>query len=61
MALAGFSKEDIEVEIAHGVLTISSIQANDEGDGAIHRGISYRKCNRKFTSADDIVINDAKK
>ena len=60
MALAGFSKEDIEVEIAQGVLTIRSIKENDEDDGAIHRGISYRKFNRKFTLADDIVVNDAK-
>ena len=60
MALAGFSKKDIEVEVAQGVLTIRSIKENDEDDGAIHRGISYRKFNRKFTLADDIVVNDAK-
>ena len=60
MALAGFSKDDIEVEIADGVLTVRSIKENDEDDGAVHRGISYRKFNRKFTLADDIVVNDAK-
>ena len=60
MALAGFSKDDVEVEIADGVLTIRSIKENDEDDGAVHRGISYRKFNRKFTLADDIVVNDAK-
>lgn len=59
MALAGFSKKDIEVEIAEGLLTIRSIKENDENDTDIYRGISYRKFNRKFTLADDIVVNDA--
>ena len=26
----------------------------------LHRGISYRKFNRKFTLADDVVVNGAK-
>ena len=61
MALAGFSKEDIEVEVAQGVLTIKSTKENDaEDEFTLHRGISYRKFNRKFTLADDIVVNDAK-
>ena len=62
MALAGFSKEDIEVEVADGVLTVRSVKENDDGDDEwrLHRGISYRKFNRKFTLADDIVVNNAK-
>ena len=59
MALAGFSKEDIEIEMAEGLLTVRSIKENDENDSNIYRGISYRKFNRKFTLADDIVVNDA--
>ena len=59
MALAGFSKEDIEIEVAEGLLTVRSIKENDENDSDIYRGISYRKFNRKFTLADDIVVNDA--
>ena len=62
MALAGFSKDDIEVEVADGVLTVRSVKENDDVDDewTLHRGISYRKFNRKFTLADDIVVNDAK-
>ena len=60
MALAGFSKKDIEVEVADGVLTIRSVKDNDDSDDVIHRGISYRKFIRKFTIADDIVVNSAK-
>ena len=59
MALAGFSKDDIEIEVAEGLLAVRSIKENDENDSNIYRGISYRKFNRKFTLADDIVVNDA--
>ena len=59
MALAGFSKDDIEVEVEDGLLTVRSIKENDENDSNMYRGISYRKFNRKFTLADDIVVNDA--
>ena len=59
MALAGFSKDDIEIEVAEGLLTVRSIKESDENDNPQYRGISYRKFNRKFTLADDIVVNDA--
>jgi len=59
MALAGFSKKDIEIEVADGTLTIRSTKENEESEDTIHRGISYRKFNRKFTLAEDIVVNDA--
>ena len=59
MALAGFSKKDIEVEVADGVITIRSVKDNDESEDVIHRGISYRKFVRKFTIADDIVVKSA--
>ena len=55
MALAGFSKDDIEIEIVEGHLAVRSIKENVEDEGTIHRGISYRKFDRKFTLADIIV------
>ena len=58
MALAGFSKEDIEVEVADGTLSIRSDKKDDVADN-LYRGISFRKFNRKFTLSDDIVVNDA--
>ena len=61
LALAGFSKDDIEVEIADGTLSVRSDKKEDaKDDFTYHRGISFRKFNRKFTLADDIVINGAK-
>ena len=59
MALAGFGKEDIEVEVADGTLTVRSVKENTEDDSTVYRGISYRKFERKFTMADDIVVNGA--
>ncbi len=60
MALAGFGKKDIEVEVADGTLSVRSVKENSEDDSTVYRGISYRKFERKFTMADDIVVNGAK-
>ena len=60
MALAGCGKEDIEVEVADGTLSVRSVKENSEDDSTVYRGISYRRFERKFTMADDIVVNGAK-
>ena len=61
MALAGFSKNDIEGEVAEGTLSVRSDKKEEpEDEFTYHRGISYRKFERKFTLADDLVVNDAK-
>ena len=63
MALAGFDKKDIEIEVAEGVLTIKSVKDKDTGstyEYTLYKGISQRNFTRKFTLADDIVVNDAK-
>ena len=62
MALAGFSKKDIEVEVAQGVLTVKSMKDKDTGstdEFTLYKGISQRNFKRKFTLADDIVVNGA--
>ena len=61
MALAGFSKKDINVSAADGQLTVKSIHGNDKEElaGTIHKGISKRQFTRTFTLADDVVVNDA--
>ena len=60
MALAGFGKKDIEVEVADGTLSVRSVKENSEDTSTVYRGISYRRFERKFTMADDIVVNGAK-
>jgi len=59
MALAGFGKEDIQVEVAESTLSIRSVKENPEDDATQYRGISYRRFERKFTLADDLVVNGA--
>ena len=59
MALAGFGKEDIQVEIAENTLSVRSIKENSEDEDTQYRGISFRRFERKFTLADDLVVNNA--
>ena len=62
MALAGFSKKDIEVNYADNQLTIKSVLDKDENDDnskTVHRGISKRQFTRRFTLADEVVVNSA--
>ena len=64
VALAGFSKKDVEVEFEDNILTVRTKQPNkSEGqnvDGEIiHKGISQRQFARSFTIADDVKVNGA--
>ena len=63
MALAGVQQEDLDIEVADGELTISSRppefdEKNFPGE-IVHRGIAQRAFTRKFTLADDIVVQGA--
>ena len=61
VALAGYSKKDISVEYAEGVLNIKSIKEAKAEDkkGVIHKGIAKRYFSKSFTLADDIKIEGA--
>ena len=62
MALAGFSKEDIEVEIKDRTLTVRNKTKekviNEESNRVIHKGISTRQFERSFTIAEDIKVTE---
>ena len=63
IALAGFSKDEIDVVLTDGVLEIKSSElptTDKPKDDLIHKGIAKRAFTRKFTLADDIEIKDAK-
>jgi len=61
MALAGMSKDDLEVQVADQTLTVRSKEKkSEEGGELLHRGISYRQFSRSWTLADEVVVNDAK-
>ena len=64
VALAGFSKDDVEVEFEDNLLTVrtkqvSKLEENNSGEEMIHKGISQRQFARSFTIADDVKINSA--
>ena len=61
IALAGFSKEDIEVEVTEGNLAIRSKEEKetDEDDSFVHKGIAKRSFLRSFTLSDDIIVKGA--
>ena len=64
VALAGFSKKDVEVEFEDNLLTVRTKQVNksdnqNENGEIIHKGISQRQFARSFTIADDVKVNGA--
>ena len=63
VAVAGFNKDDVEVEYEDNLLTVKTkdIKRSEEknGDEVIHRGISQRSFARSFTIADDVKVNGA--
>ena len=61
IALAGFSKKDIEVEVTEGNLAIRSKEEKetDEDDSFVHKGIAKRSFLRSFTLSDDIIVKGA--
>lgn len=59
LALAGYKEEDLDIQYQESVLTITGDKSNSADSDYLHRGISGRKFTRKFTLADDIVIQDA--
>jgi len=71
LALAGFSKSDIEVELTDGTLTVRSVTAksDDVADnnekssnneiGFVHQGIAKRSFSRQFNLSDDIIVKNA--
>ncbi len=64
VALAGFSKNDVEVEFEDNLLTVRTKQVNKSEDKNVngeilHKGISQRQFARSFTIADDVKVNGA--
>lgn len=57
LALAGYSKKDIEVKVEENTLVVKSIkETSAEKQEVIHQGISKRYFERQFTIADDVEV-----
>ena len=60
LAVAGFSKEDIDIELTNGCLIISASAKTDNSKAEfLHKGIADRSFKRKFELADNVEIQNA--
>ena len=63
LAVAGFNKDDVEVEFEDNFLTVRTKKVDKtvekDGNEIIHKGISQKSFSRSFTIADDIKVNEA--
>lgn len=62
MAVAGFSLNDLKIEVKENALTVAGEKADgkDEQRGEfLHRGIANRAFERQFQLADHVVVTDA--
>ena len=64
VALAGYGKDDIEVELKENTLSIRTkdkddSEHSDQKAEVLHRGISKRYFDRTFTIAEDVKVNSA--
>ena len=59
MAVAGFGRQDIELILEDGVLSIKGELKTDEKNEYLFKGIADRAFTRKFTLADTIEIKNA--
>ena len=58
IALAGFSKEEIEVATERGVLTVSTKREGTDGREYTHRGLAQRTFAKNWQLSDDVVVDD---
>jgi len=59
MAVAGFSKSDIEMTLEGNKLVIKSAAKDEDNGDYLYRGIANRAFERAFTLADKVEIKDA--
>ena len=59
LALAGFTKNDIKVELKDGTLSVSAKKDDKDSDNLVHQGIASRSVLRKFSLSEYMEIEDA--
>ena len=60
VAVAGFSADDLNVEMRDGAVIISARKADEDATRTyLHRGIATRAFERKFTLADHVRVDGA--
>jgi molecular chaperone IbpA len=59
MALAGFSREDLEIVVERNHLVVRGAKPDQNGTTYLHRGIATRSFTRHFELADFIEVTEA--
>src|SRR6056297_2925557 len=60
IAVAGFSADDLTVEVKDGALFVSARKSGDDGDRTyLHRSIATRAFERRFQLADHVRVTGA--
>lgn len=59
LAVAGFSRDDLDVTVEENQLFIRGNQADEDGKTYLHRGIAARKFQRVFVLADGMQVTTA--
>lgn len=59
LAVAGFARNDLDVSVEDGQLTIRGKQSDDTDRDYLHRGIAARQFQRSFVLADGIEVTSA--
>lgn len=60
IALAGWSREDIEVTTERNVLTVSARRSGEDKREYSHKGISCRSFARNWQLSDDAIVREVK-
>jgi molecular chaperone IbpA len=59
LAVAGYTREEIDIVLEDGTLTVQGVPQSKESLDYIHRGIAARTFKRVFTLADTIEVTGA--
>lgn len=59
LAVAGFGKQDVEIELADNKLIVRGNTADNTDENFIFKGIANRAFTRSFVIDDQIEVNDA--
>jgi molecular chaperone IbpA len=62
IALAGYAKQDIDIEHKDGVLTVSHKKPKDkdiEKPNYLHRGITKKSFSKQFAVAETVIVKNA--
>ena len=59
MAVAGFKKSELDIELEKNILTIKGESDSSEKQQLVHQGIASRSFHRRFSVSDNVEVRGA--